>query len=732
MVAAIKRLPRALAVLPHVLGSLGPRWLAYRGLYAAQHRLGRLRRRLPARPWQAQPLAAWLNDASLADPAAYLAHRRGAAAPPFFFSPADRAAFQPHFAAWEAASTLTPVQLAAELVAGQLRYFSGEPVEVGFPPDWHRDPFSGQRLPADRHWTQIGDAGPVDIKLIWEPSRFAFVFALVRAYWRSGDDRLAELFWQAVESWRDANPPQLGANWHSGQEAAIRVMAWCFGFYGFLAAPATTPARAAMLAPMVAVSGDRIAANIDYALSQQNNHGVSEAAGLWTIGLLFPELRQAGAWKEQGRTVLEELGQSLLYDDGAFAQHSFNYQRLALHAWLWAVRLGDLAGQPLSDSLKLRLRTSADFLYQLQDAASGRLPNYGQNDGALLLPLDNCDYADFRPLLQVAQVLFSGQRRYTDGPWDEALLWFGGPQALAAPMPADERRDLDAETGGYYTLRSPTSFAFVRCAGFRHRPGQADMLHVDLWRRGQNIALDPGTYSYNVAPPWDNALARTSRHNTVTVDGLDQMRLASRFLWLPWLRGQPRGRWYAPGGHLAYWEGAHNGYERLSSPVWHRRGLLRLGDEAWLVWDRLVSRGSHTYRLHWLLPDLPFAWEAEAGRLSLRTQAGPYHLLVQTSAPDAEASLVRADPDSPPGWLAPRYHALAPALSLDLSAGGETIDFISLFSPEPAQLTRTGQRLSLESPHLQAELIASLNPRAPLLSSAALTRPHLASLTLDT
>lgn len=717
-----------------MLSHLGPGWVAHRGIYTAKNRLGVLRRRLPARPWDAQPLAASLSDARLADPASYFDYRRRSA-PPFLFRAADRSAYQPLFAAWD--TETTPVmQLAEEIGEGKLRYFSGEPVQIGFPPDWHRDPFSGQRLPSDRHWTEISDAGVVDIKLIWEPSRFGFAYALVRAYWRGGDDRYAEWFWQALESWREANPPQLGANWHSGQEVALRVMAWCFALYGLLEAPATTPARVAMLAQMAAVSGERIAANLGYALSQQNNHGITEAAGLWTIGLLFPEMRQAERWKQQGRSVLEELSQTLIYEDGAFAQHSFNYQRLALQAYLWAIRLGESCGQPLSAALKTRVQTSAGLLYLLQDPGSGRLPNYGQNDGALILPLDNCDYPDFRPLLQVAHFLLAGQRRYADGPWDEALLWICGPEALAAaraapaPVQADERPDTSADSGGYYTLRSSAGFAFVRCASFRHRPGQADMLHTDLWWRSQNIALDPGTYSYNAAPPWDNALARSSRHNTVTVDDLDQMRLASRFLWLPWLRGRSRGAWRSAQGHLAYWEGAHNGYERLSSAVWHRRGLLRLGEETWLVWDRLVSRGRHSYRLHWLLLDAPFNWDAPAQRLALATVRGGYHVALLSSAKDGVASLVRADLHSPRGWQAPRYHALAPALSLDLTVGAETADFLTVFSPEPLPITwnQQGGVIELAGEQLKARLSANPNLGGPLLAGVTLTSPFLDGL----
>src|SRR6185295_11415525 len=109
-----------------------------------------------------------------------------------------------------------------------------------------------------------------------------------------------------VEDWRDNNPPQLGANWKCGQEISFRVMAWCFGLYGFLDAQSTTAQCVASLAQMIAISGARIEANLDYALSQHNNHGISEGLGLWTIGSLFPELRSAERWREKGRQVLED------------------------------------------------------------------------------------------------------------------------------------------------------------------------------------------------------------------------------------------------------------------------------------------------------------------------------------------------------------------------------------------------------------------------------------------
>ena len=75
------------------------------------------------------------------------------------------------------------------------------------------------------------------------------------------------------------------------------------------------------------------------------------------------------------------------------------------------------------------------------------------------------------------------------------------------------------------------------------------MLHVDVWWRGHNVAIDAGTFSYSEGGAAEQALTRTAAHNTVTVDGADQMDRYGRFLWFPWIAGrvlQSRG--------MDYWE----------------------------------------------------------------------------------------------------------------------------------------------------------------------------------
>mgnify|MGYP002398849497 CR=1 FL=1 len=670
---------------------LGPSWLAFRLKYGMLQKSGLLERKMPSGNWLA------LKEFSKEYKQSFGS---------FFFASDARSGFQSVLKSFDNKTEFHGViQEAESMKQGLFKQFSHNFVDNEFPPLWNVNTFTGELSALDKHWSKIGDFTAGDIKLIWELSRFSFVYHLVRAYWRTGDESYPELFWRLLENWRLKNQPNLGPNWKCGQEITFRVMAWCFGLYGFLKAQSTTIERMAWLILMIAVSGDRIEGNIDYALSQRNNHGISEALGLWTIGLLFPEMENAERWRNKGRFYLEEQGKSLVYEDGSFSQHSVNYHRLMLHDYLWAFRLGDLNGQPLSEKLKARVAKASEWLYQLQDEQTGQLPYYGQNDGALILPLNNCDYLDFRPVVQAMHYYFTGERLFESGPWDEDLLWLFGADATIAPVRVKQRKNFEAPDGGYYTLRTDTGFVFTRCASFQDRPGQADILHVDLWWRGQNIALDAGTYSYNSPEPWNNSLAHTAYHNTVTVDDEDQMDRVGKFLWFPWLKGNVHCMLRSLAGHLAYWEGGHDGYRRLSSPVDHHRGILQLGNESWLIMDRLSGSSVHRYRLHWLLRNCDYSWNQSIGLLTLRTEAGDYYIQTGVQSQSGIYSLMRADMDSPRGWRAPYYNYREPALSLDLTVHDSLTLFWTLFSPEPICIEKSEDYMILRSSTWKAKLL---------------------------
>lgn len=598
-------------------------------------------------------------------------------------------------------STDTIVQDAEKLVAGKLPYFSSLSYNLQFPPDWHYHPVTKKYFPKDKHWTKIPDLSPElgDIKMVWEMSRFSFVFTLIRAYYATGDAQYASAFWQAVESWLESNPPNQGAHWKCGQEIALRSFAWYFGYFAFAEAGESTKERKIKLFTALAAQAERIEQNIRYALSQRNNHGVSEAAGLWTAGLLLQEHPRAYIWQRKGRYLLEDLAREQIYPDGAYAQHSFNYQRLMLSLYLWAIRLGEVNQQPLSPKLQQAVFQSAELLYNLQDESTGQLPNYGSNDGALLFPLSENKYEDYRPIIQAIYYLNNQESVYPTGVYDEMLWWFWGDEALKVSHNKVKRSDVKAESSGYFTLRGKESFAFTRAANYRHRPHQADNLHVDIWHKGINIAFDPGTYSYNSPEPWRNSLVDTKVHNTVMVDEKNQMERGSRFLWYDWLKSKVVKK---QEGEVTWLELQHSAYNKLPSPVQHRRALIHIAD-SYICIDHLKSDTKHNYQLTWNLWQHPDSFDTTTTLLHYK-QPWNYHVQVLTNSNIVDTTIVNAKTKNTQAWRSTKYAVKEEAYSLVTKLHEASCWLITVFNHEHAYLQNKECVVQLSQGRLMFEL----------------------------
>jgi len=564
---------------------------------------------------------------------------------------------------------------AESILSGNLSFFGQLSFASGFPPRWFQNPVTGQRVSPQQSWTQMRFASPVygDLKFILEPSRFLFVFPLVRAYALSGDERYPLAFWTTIEDWVRQSPPMAGPLWICGQECSLRIVALSFALHGFIHSPATTGDRVALLVSLIAAHAWRTAQTLGYARSQRSNHLISEAVGLWTAGMLYPELREAQVWRNLGAHLLHEAVLDQITPDGVSQQHSFNYQRMILHLLLWTLRLAEIHDAPLHEDIRTRAHAAFDFMRAWVDPVSGSAPNYGSDDGSLILPLALGSYRDFRPLLQLGAFVLD-RPALELGAWDEAALWFGKKPAAAQIAKEDKLALPSAETG-YFRLGDESSWALIRAGQYTRRPFQADQLHVDLWWQGMNIARDAGTYLYNGPPPWNNGLAGTAVHNTVTVDGRDQMRRAGRFLWLD--RAQARGGLYSSNNHpyADRFEGEHDGYRKFG--VKHRRLVQWLNATGWVIIDDIEGAGSPAVRSQWLAPDLPYQLSDapfrvvfNSGQLQIRWNifaSVPGNALIVRAGKRIETTSANevAEADIQLlGWESPTYGDRQPAVSL--------------------------------------------------------------------
>jgi hypothetical protein len=586
------------------------------------------------------------------------------------------------------ASALRALLQTAEAASqGRIECFGRWQADFGDPIDWHRNPLNGARwsaaVPAWRALPQGEEAG--DVKLPWEVARFPHAYHMSRAaaFYPETAPALAGVLAAQVRAFIAANPYGYGIHWASGQEVAFRLLAWLFGADTLLTRSGEG-ALSGLLREALLAGGMAIEANLDYArLAVYNNHLLSEALALFVVGALLPDVSRARRWRDLGRGILDEESQRQFYPDGAYIQQSHTYHRVALHDLLWACAFAKSMGDQPSSSWLEAMDRSSDFLVEHQNPADGRLPNYGSNDGSMPGIFSTCDYADFRPVLQATSLLVHGRRLYEPGPWDEMAAWFLGPAALDEPLAPPRRVSVSFTHTGYHVLRGRSdsnTFAAFRCGTLLDRFSQIDMLHVDVWWRGQNVLVDAGSYLYNDRPEWHEHFMRTGCHNTVAIDGRDQMLHFRQFKVL--YRTHARLRRFEDHPDWAICAGEHYGYRRHRGACTHLRSVLFLKDDLWIVVDHITGEGSHALRLHWLGGDFPNAYEASAGRLTLNTGAGDFFIqILDTRGRPVPGDVVAGRVHPPRGWLSRYYGEKTPVPSLAVETEGALpATFVSVLS----------------------------------------------------
>ena len=543
---------------------------------------------------------------------------------------------------------------AEEILQGQVRLFGGDPV-----------PLELDAGASEQHWSLLAQKPPSqDIKFIWEPARFGWAITLARAYAISDDPRYAQDFWEKTNHFLAIHPPNLGRQWQSAQEVAIRLMSLVFCDRVFANAPSSSPQNRKRLWQAVAEHALRIPPTLVYARAQNNNHLLSEAAGLFTAGLFLPDHPQAQAWVKTGWHWLNWCFQNQIDEFGTYIQHSTNYHRLMLQIALYADDVRRLSGEkdwPLAT--RARLDAATRWLWALTNPDDGRVPNLGANDGAYLFPMTCQPFNDFRPVVDAAAKAFLHQDLYGSLELAEMAGWFncGSENEPDHSLP---------QAPDFLRVETAQGRAFLHTAHYIDRPSHADQLHADLWWRGVNVALDPGTYQYNAPPPWQNGLSVTQVHNTLTLDERDQMLRAGRFLWLDWAQAEIVAHAVDDDGLLQRVTAEHDGYRKQHAR--HQR-TLSANKDGWIVADSVINLKQpdqiiHRARLTWLVPDWDYTLlgkheiKLQGPEFSFRLKIEGGHQLNIFRAGKKLHGNIAAKPVW--GWTTPTYGQKQPALMI--------------------------------------------------------------------
>ena len=523
-----------------------------------------------------------------------------------------------------------------ELKEGTLSFFSSTKYPLGKKYDWLSNPDTGYRYDSTTHWSQVNDysmeAG--DIKYVWEKSRFSFLYTIIRYDAHTGNDH-AEWVWNEIRSWIVANPINCGPNYKCSQEISLRVLNWTFALHYYKDSSSLSEEIFQEIIFSIYWQLHHVYHNINFSrIAVRNNHAITETLALYLGGLLYPFFPNATEWKKKGKKWFEEEISYQIYPDGTFLQFSMNYHRVVVQLLSWGIRLAELNGERFQEVVYERAKKSLHFLTACMDRESGWLPNYGANDGALFFRLNNKHYRDYRPQLEaLARTL---NLNWQWGQHEDAL-WYGvsgetfngkksrlchserseesfqveegaKPKKEKEPrLSPDSLRGISSfEAGGYYLCRQEESFSFIRCGNHKDRPSQADNLHLDIWYKGVNILHDAGSFKYNTDDKELRFFMGTASHNTVMLDGYDQMQKGARFIWYDWTQRE-EARWEEHEEFYLF-SGNIKAFQYLDKKIRHSRTVkIYKKQPLWEVEDSILNKptGMHMKQLwHTQYPEL--------------------------------------------------------------------------------------------------------------------------------
>ena len=470
----------------------------------------------------------------------------------------------------------------------------GVTLDLGVEPDW-----LGAALPPDREW-----------RLEWV--KFYYGLDLAWAFRETGDRRFLDVWERLVRSWIRQVPIAIDPPDVIGR----RIQNWIYAWNGFAASDRFDGLSDGTDDAIL----ESLAAHVEYLrehLTRERNHRTLELYALFVAALALPVLDPRG---DLLTFAVEELHRNILQDvlpDGVHRERSTHYHHVVLRSFVGARENARRVGLEFRAEFDERLARACDFSRHVH-RPDGTIPALSDSDGGSYLEL----------------LALAG--RCLDRPdWTE-------PARGHASFP----------TGGYFVQRSAARFLVFDCGPLGDGGhGHYDALSIEV-ASDRPLVVDPGRFTYCDDPPhWRRWFKSTAAHNTVTVDGLDQT---------PYRRGKPAGP--VAQARLLYRQ-TTNGLDVLAgevvSPAYeaiHRRRVLFVDDDYWIVHDTLTGSKPHRY-------DLRFHLAPGAPALAVLV-APPWPVIVED------------------GWVSTTYGVKEPASIVVATADGvASADFFTLLMP---------------------------------------------------
>lgn len=458
-----------------------------------------------------------------------------------------------------------------------------------------------------------------DIKFTWEINRHQFFPQLALLYKQTRERKYYEDLKKYFLGWIEANPIAKGLNWASSLEIAIRIIAWIIS----IALIKRELKQGTEVWQLIINSLYQQAHYLDNNLSPTykpgNNHIIGECCALVTVALVFPDFDKSIRWRKKGLKVLSEQLKKQIYEDGVSYEQSTSYQRFDLDFLLFLIIVARQVSFELPSLILEKAESMLNYVMHLTQPV-GRIPMIGDSDSGRGWKLtNNEEFWNFSTQLNLGTVLFNRQDfKYLQPKIsDDALILLKNNKkkafdAIKASAPRETSKIFPQ--AGIAILRNGwgdrSDYLFFKYGNSDPNypkydsHAHCDYLSFTLCIKGVPIIVDSGTYTYNGPKEWRDYFRLTSAHNTVKVNGYEQIEPLNIFAWKAIPKGELIESKLSDNCDMIF--AHHNGFTRLASPLIHQRRVEYFKKESrFKITDTFL--GSGDFDLEWKFhfhPDL--------------------------------------------------------------------------------------------------------------------------------
>ncbi len=627
-------------------------------------------------------LAAALERKEAGDPVgcvdALIEHFRTRTSPNYLFTRDDMARFDDPQIINDAEETMR-------------HYIYGHQFEGGI--DWHFNPTADSSRDNEWSWSLFRH-------IYWQP--------LARAYVMNGDERYTKEFLSQLEGWANAwpwdeymaSPEEIrsgfpGHSWRT-IESAIRIYTvWLPCYYAFRGSKEWGRDSWVLFLNQVWQHGE-------FLMDHYSNHGRSsnwltmESSGLFQCGIMFPEFKRADDWFHTGyRRVMHELKYSF-DNDGVHMERTPIYHMVAALTYLQCYLLCQKNGIATPPYALPIFEKAAQFVMSIvkPDFSTPMIGDADRNDlldrrsdtsiyEGMNLTFDPFDLNEMRAFFRIMHEQTGN---------DEFLYFATGRKQGKAP----HQLNYMMKEAGLYVMRTGweenDSYFHMQAPqlelGERSTHSHYDQCHLELHIKGEDILLDTGRYIYHssIWKDWRHYIMSAQAHNTLYVDGHDMGTVPG----LARTRGvRAHCHRFEANDDYAVIDLSHNGYAYLEDPIFHRRRVIRLRDDVYIIDDQISGLGESEHDIRLYFNFAPGKVTAEKSAWLFETEkTGAKYLLSSLSTDEYEGVILHGSEEPKGGWVSYGYPVRQPSPQLSLRTNSKApLRFVTLIAPADVSLS---------------------------------------------